>query len=451
MVDATKRPLQIPQKYIDYLDRHEVHRMVERMYEELLTNTPSDPLAFLVNYFNQEGAKSGGAQNFHRSCDQGEEMDLAMAVAAKTGAMVLSRHETIYDVTESNPDLKQQLQDNGGAVSPDLLAQIILAKTREDECVRCGWVLTGAPDSRDEAARLQAVGVLADHALFVCAEPVTRPPPALYRPPQGPGAERQLFARRVRLMLPDCGPGARVFVTRNGEYDVREDVLQFVGSRGRERASLILRVLLLGLPGSGRRTQAARLVARHGLVLVHCGTLVRAAFKTRSPEGQAIEDAMQSGMPPPEELVLSLVRKRLLADDCRRRGWVLVGYPRTSFQAELLADSDTFPNRTVLLDVPKDECVSRLSSRRFEPASGQVVTLTDGLCLPQEVAARLRRHPRDEPRRLAVDADARVAELRAVVALLEQHVQTVDGTRGEAEVAEAIEKITVFQTPKFLQ
>ena len=445
MADASRRPLKIPQKYIDYMDRYRVHHLIERMYEEVLTAMPADPLAFLADFLRRENRNPEVSRILLNSYDQKEAMNLAMELHLQTGAVVLSRHETIYGVTESHADLKERLQDGEGSVTPTLLAEIVSRRVNEDDCKTNGWILTGAPQSRDEIIRLQMAGVLASHVIFISDAPVERPEPARFHLPRGTDVEQKQFARRVCGMLADCGPLARVF--HRGE-DTRDQVLKFVRSRGRETAPLVLRVLLLGIPGSGRRTQAARIAATHGLVDVRCGDLVRAAIRNNTAEGLAITDFLASNMSPPEQLLLSLVRRRLSSDDCRQRGWVLHGFPRDSAQAEYLAETDIFPNRVVHLNVPEEVAVARLTSRRYEPASGLVVTLTDDLRLPAEVSHRLKRHPDDDPRRVTTTVERRRAELRGALALMEQDVQEVDGTMTQAEVAEAVEKITVHKPPK---
>ncbi|KAF0308572.1 Adenylate kinase 8 [Amphibalanus amphitrite] len=446
MTDATQRPLKIPQKYVDYLDRHHVHHLIERMYEEVLTAMPSDPLACLVDFLRRENRNSEVPRILINSYDQNEAMNLAMDLNIQTDAMVLSRHETVYGVTESHADLKERLQDSGGNVTPKLLAEIVARRVKQDDCLRDGWILTGVPQCRDEMLQLQMAGVLPSHVVFISEAAVKRPEPARFQLPRGADAEAKQFARRVRGMLADCGPLARVFYRGEG---LRNQVLQFVHSRGRENAPLVLRVLLLGVPGSGRRTQAARIAAKHSLINVRCGDLVRAAIRAGTAEGLAITDFLASNMTPPEELILSLVRQRLSEDDCRSQGWVLHGFPRDSAQAEHLSESDVFPNRVIYLNVPEEVAVARLTSRRYEPASGLVVTLTEDLHLPVEVRHRLRRHPDDDPRRVGVTVARRQAELQGALALLEQDVQEVDGTMTQLEIAEVVEKITVDKPPKF--
>ena len=448
MTDATQRPLKIPQKYVDYLDRNHVHHLIERMYEEVLTAMPADPLAFLVDFLSRENRKPEVPRILLSSYDQNEAMSLAMELNIHTDATVLSRNETVYGVTESHADLKERLQDGGGSVSPKLLAEIVARRVQEEDCKRNGWILTGVPQCRDEMLHLQMAGVLPSHVVFLSEAALKRPEPARFQLPRGADAEEQQFARRVRGMLGDCGPLARVF--HRGEH-MRGQVLQFIHSRGRESAPLVLRILLLGVPGSGRRTQAARIAAKHHLVDVRCGDLVRAAIRNNTAEGLAITDFLASSMTPPEELIFALVRRRLSEDDCRAQGWVLHGFPRDSAQAEHLSESDIFPNRVILLDVPAEVAVARLSSRRYEPASGLVVTLSDELHLPAEVNRRLRRHPDDDPRRVTVTVARRAAELQGALALLEQDVQEVDGTMTQLEVAEAVEKITVDKPPKYPQ
>ena len=122
--------------------------------------------------------------------------------------------------------------------------------------------------------------------------------------------------------------------------------------------------MLLGPPGSGKGTQAARLAAQLSIPHISTGDILRAAIKAGTPLGQQVQGIMAAGGLVGDDLITDLVRERLAQPDTSS-GFILDGYPRTAAQAQAL-DSIRLPESFVvaLIDVPADANVRRMSIRR---------------------------------------------------------------------------------------
>jgi adenylate kinase len=120
----------------------------------------------------------------------------------------------------------------------------------------------------------------------------------------------------------------------------------------------------MGPPGSGKGTQAVRIAEQIAIPHISTGDILRAAVKAGTPLGQQVSAIMASGGLVGDDLITDLVRERLNAADTER-GFVLDGYPRTRSQADALdgmRPPDSFV--IILIDVPDEAIVRRLSSRR---------------------------------------------------------------------------------------
>src|ERR1700712_4797928 len=98
-----------------------------------------------------------------------------------------------------------------------------------------------------------------------------------------------------------------------------------------------MRLILLGPPGSGKGTQAQRLVKRYGIVPLSTGEMLRAAVAAQTPIGLKAKDIMANGGLVPDDVVIGIISDRMDQPDAAK-GFILDGFPRTVPQAEALDD-----------------------------------------------------------------------------------------------------------------
>ncbi|PZA12361.1 adenylate kinase [Rhodopseudomonas palustris] len=130
-----------------------------------------------------------------------------------------------------------------------------------------------------------------------------------------------------------------------------------------------MRLILLGPPGAGKGTQAARLVERHGIVQLSTGDMLRAAVAAGTPIGLKAKDIMAAGGLVPDEVVIGIISDRIDQDDAAS-GFILDGFPRTVPQAEaldrLLKDKGFDLDAVVELKVNEGALLDRVETRVAE-------------------------------------------------------------------------------------
>ncbi|MGI8716507.1 MAG: adenylate kinase [Lapillicoccus sp.] len=130
-----------------------------------------------------------------------------------------------------------------------------------------------------------------------------------------------------------------------------------------------MRVILMGPPGAGKGTQAARIAERFGIPAVSTGDIFRDNIKNRTELGQKVEKILASGAYVPDEVTNDIVRDRLAQPDASN-GFLLDGYPRTTGQVnaldEMLAVAGHRLDAAVELTVDEDALVERLTNRAGE-------------------------------------------------------------------------------------
>src|SRR6188508_2339866 len=187
-----------------------------------------------------------------------------------------------------------------------------------------------------------------------------------------------------------------------------------------------MRLILLGPPGAGKGTQAQRLVAKHGIVQLSTGDMLRAAVAAGTPVGLQVKDIMDRGDLCPDDIVVSIIADRIVQPDASN-GFVLDGFPRTVAQAEalerMLHEKGLDLDGVVELKVDEGQLLRRIESRikqtlaRGEPLrkDDDPEVLKTRLDAYRRQTAPLIHHYREKSLLRAVDGMAPVDEVTAAI------------------------------------
>ena len=182
-------------------------------------------------------------------------------------------------------------------------------------------------------------------------------------------------------------------------------------------------LVLLGPPGSGKGTQAARLTATYGIPQIATGDILRAAVDAGAPLGQQVKAYMDRGELVPDRLVVDIIRHRLAEPDTQQ-GFILDGFPRTVPQAEaldaLLTELRRPLDAVIYLQVDRQSLLDRLGHR-----------------------AEVDQRSDDRPEIIAHRIDVFVDQTAPLIDYYRRQskLRLIDGTRPAEEVAAAIDEV----------
>lgn len=172
------------------------------------------------------------------------------------------------------------------------------------------------------------------------------------------------------------------YAERHDVFGMLEEVMrQLVIEQPRDPLSFIKevlvqpkrpRIIVHGPPAAGCTTLAQQLASRLGLVLVHAQTAVQQAAAEGTKVGLKIKGHLQAGTPVPSSQITKCIIDRLQQPDCRRRGWVLFGFPTTRAEAAALQMEGVLCTHFLLLNAPDAVLMERYPGKRVDPATGEV-------------------------------------------------------------------------------
>ncbi len=209
-------------------------------------------------------------------------------------------------------------------------------------------------------------------------------------------------------------------------------------------------LILLGAPGVGKGTQGALISKEYGIPQISTGDILRSEVKNETELGKKAKAYMEKGELVPDDIIIEMMEKRIKEDDCKN-GFILDGFPRTVAQAEafdkMLAKNGLELDKVILIDVPEEEIIDRLTGRRICPNCGAVYHIKNNPPKVDEVCDRCgsKLIQRDDDREDVVKKRLEVYK-KSTMPLIDYYTKTsklvrVDGTGEIEEIFSRIKKI----------
>ncbi|XP_062192423.1 adenylate kinase, chloroplastic [Phragmites australis] len=202
-----------------------------------------------------------------------------------------------------------------------------------------------------------------------------------------------------------------------------------------------LKVMIAGAPASGKGTQCELIKAKYGVVHISAGDLLRAEIAAGTENGKRAKEFMEKGQLVPDDIVVNMVKERLLQPDAQENGWLLDGYPRSYSQAMALETLGIRPDIFILLDVPDEILVERVVGRRLDPVTGRIYHVKYSPPENEEIAARLTQRFDDTEEKVKLRLQTHYQNVESLLSIYEDVIVKVKGDATVEGVFAEIDKL----------
>ena len=208
-----------------------------------------------------------------------------------------------------------------------------------------------------------------------------------------------------------------------------------------------MNIILMGLPGAGKGTQASEIVKKFPIPHISTGDMFRKAIKDETDLGKEAKSYMDRGELVPDEVTVGIVKERISEDDAKK-GFLLDGFPRTIDQAEalnsIMAELDRNIDAVINIEGPEEELMNRLTGRRICEKCGTTYHLVfnppkvDGIC--DIDGGKLYQREDDNPETVSNRLSVNVKQSKPILEYYDEKgvLKNIDGAKDIDEVTKDV-------------
>ncbi|XP_012228371.2 adenylate kinase 8 [Linepithema humile] len=353
--ERAAKPRPILSDFVSYIEKHKLYELFYELLTQLLIQQPENPVAFIKQCIQHAIRKRDIPRVILIAPPNFDKMILAKILQKEIGI----RPVTLEDLSALSP-----AEDTCHCYNANEIAMRMKRMLMSGILHESGWILVDIPRNKKEAQALQRVGVIPTHVIHIIlpsAENETQKNSKQRNYKRTLRGLREAFANH----LIEIEAGTRT-IQELGKYCVA-----LVKIRKYYGKPLFFRIVLIGPPGSGRRSLAKYISERFNLVHVDFNHILEQACVQETALGEVLRLCKhRCGQKLKSEAKIQIVKQHILSSECLKKGWILTGYPKTVEEFKLLDMIFTPPNRVIILEVDIKTCRERLLNRQYNIITG---------------------------------------------------------------------------------
>lgn len=362
MTDSSRKGFRFPVSHIPYLEKHRIFELFQEIARELVIYKPVDHVLYTKELIQNAASSRDVARIILLHVPKVNIMAIAEGISEKTGQVIISKNH-----------LEICLQKEIESASSQDIARCLAYLVRKDNCYKKGWIMIDCIRCKEDATQLIHLGILPTHVIYPIAAFHPKLTDLLYCNVRSdwPRYRRNINGIRdtFKAMLRE------IHLNEKQLHEIVSECIDISRIRKSDKA-IKPRIILLGPRGSGRKVQAKMLAQTFNIVFIDFEYLICQAWMSPSDLSKQLRQC-KNEVCFHSELLAQVVNKRILEDDCLRRGWVLTGYPYTGTDFRYLDSLDTPPNRVIFLECDLNVCRERLRYRKINVSTGSSYNIND--------------------------------------------------------------------------
>uniref|UniRef100_A0A6B2LI49 Adenylate kinase active site lid domain-containing protein n=1 Tax=Arcella intermedia TaxID=1963864 RepID=A0A6B2LI49_9EUKA len=202
--------------------------------------------------------------------------------------------------------------------------------------------------------------------------------------------------------------------------------------------------MLCGAPASGKGTQCEMLVSHFSFAHLSTGDILREEVAHGTPMGVQAKSYMDNGELVPDSIIIGIVKLKIKDPQIQARGWILDGFPRTDVQAKALSEAGAEPEKIIILDVPDETLVERVTGRRMDPVTGKIYHIKYSPAPTPEIQERLIQRSDDTEQKLKTRLVAYHNNINLIIDYYKKtnsKIYRIDGNRSKELIFKEIQAI----------
>ncbi len=389
-----------------YMEENEIYEIFETMMKTLIVNQPNDPIPHLLDTLQKPETKRifimgpPGSKRKEHILTLAENFEDFKYEAICVGDLLNK------EITKKSDYGKQIVATRKTYSYPedDIVIELVKKRIEQLEKEKRNWIIEGFPRTRKQALALTEMKFIPDRMILLdVSDELTKE-----RIKQNLTSEEAIVEvdpEKIPSITQDALEEYHTHIT--GVKEIYKGIISCVD--GNQKQDIVLqeiartlklkvvntpkrapKIILFGVPGSGKTTQAERISKKFNVIHIQVSSLLKSNVKD-------YWKITKEGEPIPDKVVLDVVRDRIEMTDAKINGFVLDGFPLNSTQMSCMVnESGIKPSQLIFLEVSDHMAYERLEDKMFDPISGISYGITKDLPDDEVVLKRLMRSPENE-------------------------------------------------------
>lgn len=350
-------------KIEEYFEEKRLYELLKNLLKDLLIHRPEEPLDFMISKLNNPKPPM---RVFVVGPPGSNRKEIGLSLADHFGWPCVNVGDLLTREVNKKTDIGKEIQESKKVykyINDEIVIDLVRNSIAEIEKDSQNWIVEGFPRTAAQVVALQKMGIAPTRiVLLTVKKPSSQLKvknnlisnatglygPELERVANNAIEEYYYHIKSVKELVEEAKM-IQEYDSNQNKDDVCSEIAKMIQIRI-DNPLRLPRIIFMGPPGSGKTFYAEIIAKRYGLILVNTKDLLDKEIGSKSESSEEILDCLLKGKQIRDDIIMPIVKRRLLKTDCKINGWILDGFPMSSAQINLLKMINSKPSMVVILE-----------------------------------------------------------------------------------------------------